>query len=224
MLSHGIKIWAERAESDPLRLPWLALILLAVQLRLGFNFSELRIFGHAKPIYFEFCPKNWVKTNSLFSSSPNFLKPCYNLNFSWNFAIFRQFSCLKTLGSGLGPSRNHREVTFIAKVPQWRPLFMLWNPFRKQRVEAQIGEKVPVRITWNQVQTMLEVTIAQERPKKPAEPENSAVQKPNPKVLVWRRDFENWKIRLQKWILTEFGPFEAKVGGIICANRGQNGL
>ena len=61
---------------------------------------------------------------------------------------------------------------------------MLWNPFRKQRVEAQIGEKVPVSGLWVQVQTMLEVTNAQERPKRPAEPEKSAVQKPNPKVLV----------------------------------------
>ena len=193
MLSHGIKIWAERAESDPLRLPWLALILLAVQLRLGFNFSELRIFGHAKPIYFEFCPKNWVKTNSLFSSSPNFLKPCYNLNFSWNFAIFRQFSCLKTLGSGLGPSRNHREVTFIAKVPQWRPLFMLWNPFRKQRVEAQIGEKVPVRITWNQVQTMLEVTFAQERPKKTSRTRKISRAKTQPESFGLKAGF--WKLK-----------------------------
>ena len=75
---------------------------------------------------------------------------------------------------------------------------MLWNPFRKQRVEAQIAETLAVSGLWDQVQTMLDVTTAQVSPKISAEPEKSAVEKTRPKVLISRRDFENSKIRHEK--------------------------
>ena len=41
---------------------------------------------------------------------------------------------------GLSLVRFQREVTFIAEVPQWRPLFMVSKTIEAQRIEAQNAE------------------------------------------------------------------------------------
>ena len=69
------------------------------------------------------------------------------LNLDFIFAIQKikkivsvQLELTLRLARTLSLVRFQREVTFIAEVPQWRPLFMVSKTIEAQRVEAQNAE------------------------------------------------------------------------------------
>lgn len=120
---------------------WLAPILFSFALAVLWPLS---VYSRALITYHTLLKK----LNKLFENSLKNMNNYLNLTRSLWFRFKRQrewyerfkAKLSKIEFSGYFPISCQREVTFIAKVPQWRPLFMVSKKSTRLRVKPQIAE------------------------------------------------------------------------------------